>query len=138
MMLLSLELMAVLDIPKDVLDLDAQKPVTAKTDVHGNDVLCQSRRKNAFAKQTAHGNEGLNIGRPKLQVITKLFVSRWLLDNNCHHRDLPFIVIYFLYIEGNASITSSTNDEGDLPGSQIEIEKKNAEKEAQKKVEGLL
>ena len=60
-----------------------------------------------------------------------------MFDNNCHQRDLPFIVIYFLYLEGNASITSSTNDEGDLPGSQIEIEKKNAEKEAQKKVEGL-
>ena len=54
-MFLSLELKAVLDIQKDVLDLDAQKPVTAKTDVHGNDVLCQSRRMNAFAKQTAHG-----------------------------------------------------------------------------------
>ena len=45
--------------------------------------------------------------------------------------------MYFLYIEGNASITSSTNDEGDLPGSLIEIENRNAEKEAQKKVEGL-
>ena len=45
--------------------------------------------------------------------------------------------MYFLYIEGNASITSSTNGEGDLPRSKIEIEKKNAEKEAQKKVEGL-
>ena len=66
-MLLSLELMAVLDIPKDVLDLDAQKHVTAKTDVHGNDVLCQSRRKNVFAKQTAHGNKGLDIGRLRLQ-----------------------------------------------------------------------
>ena len=46
-------------------------------------------------------------------------------------------MIYFLYLEGDASITSSTNDEGALPGSLIEIEKKNAEKEAQKKVEGL-
>ena len=65
-MFLSLELMGVLDIPKDVPDLDAQKPVTAKTDVHGNDVLCHSRLKNAFAKQTAHGNKGLYIGRLKL------------------------------------------------------------------------
>ena len=70
-MLLSLELMAVLDIPKDVLDLDAQKPVTAKTDVHGNDVLCQSRRKNASVKQTARGNKRLNIGRLKQQVSVK-------------------------------------------------------------------
>ena len=70
MMLLSLELKAVLDIPKDVLDLDAQKPVTAKTDVHGNDVLYQSHRMNAFVKQTAHGKNGLNTGRLKLQVIT--------------------------------------------------------------------
>ena len=70
-MLLSLELLAVLDIPKDVLDLDAQKPVTAKTDVHGNDVLCQSRRMNAFVKQTAHGKNGLNTGRLKLQVSTE-------------------------------------------------------------------
>ena len=61
--------MAVQGIPKDVLDLDPQTPVTAKTDVHGNDALCQSRRKNAFAKQTAHGNKGSNIGRLKLQVI---------------------------------------------------------------------
>ena len=65
-MFLSLELMAVPDIPKDVLDLDAQTHVTAKIDVHGNDVLCQSRRRNAFAKQTAHGNEGLNIGLLRL------------------------------------------------------------------------
>ena len=78
-MLLSLELMAVLDIPKDVLDLDAQKPVTAKIDVHGNDALYQIRRKNVFAKQTAHGNKGLNIGRPKLQVITKLSDSLYIL-----------------------------------------------------------
>ena len=47
------------------------------------------------------------------------------------------IVIYFLYLEGNASITSITNDVEDVPGSLIEIEKRNAEKEAQKKVEGL-
>ena len=47
------------------------------------------------------------------------------------------IVIYFLYLEGNATITSGTNDEEDLPGSLIEIEKRNAEKEAQIKVEGL-
>ena len=79
-MFLSLGLMAVPGIPKDVLDLDAQKPVTAKTDVLGSDVLCQSRRKNAFEKQTAHGNEGLNIGRLKLQVITGLFDSLWLID----------------------------------------------------------
>ena len=69
-MSLFLGMMAVLGIPKDVMDLDAQKPVTVKTDVHGNDVLCQSHRKNAFAKQTAHGKNGLNTGRPKLQVIT--------------------------------------------------------------------
>ena len=50
---------------------------------------------------------------------------------------MQVIVIYFLYLEGNASMTSSTNDEEDLPGSLIEIEKKNAEKEAQKKLEGL-
>ena len=68
-MFLSLELMAVPDIPKDVLDLDAQKPVTAKTDVHGNAVLYQSHRMNAFAKQTAHGNKGLNIGRLKVVII---------------------------------------------------------------------
>ena len=79
-MFLSLMLMAVPGIPKDALDLDAQKPVSAKTDVHGSDVLCQSRRENAFAEQTAHGNEGLNIGRLKLQVITKLFDSLWLID----------------------------------------------------------
>ena len=70
-MFLFLGMMAVPDIPKGVLDLDAQTPVTAKTDVHGNDVLCQSRRENAFAKQTARGNKGLSIGRLKLQVITK-------------------------------------------------------------------
>ena len=68
-MFLFLGLMAVPDIPKGVMDLDAQKPVSAKTDAHGNDVLCQSRRKNAFAKQTARGNKGLNIGRLKEQVI---------------------------------------------------------------------
>ena len=34
-------------------------------------------------------------------------------------------------------MTSDTDDEQDLPGSLIELEKKNAEKEAQKKVEGL-
>ena len=73
-------LMAVPGIPKDVLDLDAQTPVTAKTDVLGNDVLCQNRRKNAFAKQTAHGKNGLNIGRLKLQVITKQFDTLWLID----------------------------------------------------------
>ena len=50
---------------------------------------------------------------------------------------LPLIGIYFLYLEGNASITSCTNDEVDFPGSLIELEKRNAEKEAQKKVEGL-
>ena len=66
-MFLFLGMMAVPDIPKDVLDLDAQKPVTAKTDVHGNDVLCQNRRKNDFAKQMAHGNKGLDIGRLRLQ-----------------------------------------------------------------------
>ena len=80
MMFLFLGRMAVLDIPKDVLDLDAQKPVTAKNDVHGNDVLCQSRRMNAFAKQTAHGKNGLNTGRLKLQVITKQFDTLWLID----------------------------------------------------------
>ena len=67
-MFLFLGMMAVPDIPKGVLDLDAQTPVTAKTDVHGNDVLCQSRHKNASVKQTARGNKGLNIGRLKLQV----------------------------------------------------------------------
>ena len=61
--------MAVPGIPKDVLDLDARKPVTAKTDVHGNDALSQSLRMNAFAKQTAHGGKELNIGRLKEQVI---------------------------------------------------------------------
>ena len=79
-MFLSLGLMAVPGTPKDVLDLGAQKPVTAKTDVHGNDVLCQSRRKNAFVKQTARGNEGLNIGRLKLQVPTKQCDTLWLID----------------------------------------------------------
>ena len=79
-MFLFLGLMAVPGTPKDVMDLDAQKPVTVKTDVHGNDVLCQIHRKNAFAKQTAHGNEGLTIGRLKLQVITKLFDSLWLKE----------------------------------------------------------
>ena len=139
-MFLSLGLMAVPNIPKDVLDLDAQKPVTAKIDVHGNDALYQNRRKNAFAKQTAHGNEGLNIGLLKLQVITKPFdfsLAYWYLIYLDHHGDLPLIVIYFLYLEGNASITSITNDVEDVPGSLIEIEKRNAEKEAQKKVEGL-
>ena len=67
-MFLFLGTMAVLDIPKGVMDLDAKKPVTAKTDVHGNDVLCQCRRKNASVKQTARGNKGLNIGRLKQQV----------------------------------------------------------------------
>ena len=66
-MFLSLGLMAVPGLLKDVLDLDARKPVTAKTDVHGKYVLCQSRRKNVFAKQTAHGNKGLDIGRLRLQ-----------------------------------------------------------------------
>ena len=47
------------------------------------------------------------------------------------------IVIFLLYVEGNASMISNTNDVGDLPTSLIEIEKKNAEKEAHKKVEGL-
>ena len=47
------------------------------------------------------------------------------------------IVICFLYVEGNALMISNTNDVGDLPTSLIEIEKKNAEKEAHKKVEGL-
>ena len=47
------------------------------------------------------------------------------------------IVIFFLYVEGNALMISNTNDVGDLPTSLIEIEKKNAEKEAHKKVEGL-
>ena len=47
------------------------------------------------------------------------------------------IVIYLFYLEGNDSITSSTHDVKDLPGSLIEIEKKNAEKEAQEKVQGL-
>ena len=79
-MFLSLMLMAVPGIPKDALDLDAQKPVSAKTDVHGSDVLCQSRRKNAFAEQTAHGNEGLNIGRLKLQVPTKQCDTLWLIN----------------------------------------------------------
>ena len=69
MMFLSLGLMAVPGIPKDVMDLDARKPVTVKTDVHGNDALSQSRRMNAFAKQTARGNKGLNIGRLREQVI---------------------------------------------------------------------
>ena len=64
-------LMAVPGTPKDVVNLDVQKPVTAKTDVHGNDALSQSRRMNAFAKQTAHGNEGLNIGRLKQPVSIK-------------------------------------------------------------------
>ena len=73
-MFLFLRMMAVPGTPKDVMDLDAQKPVTAKTDVHGSDVLCQSRRKNAFAKQTAHGNEGLHIGRLKEQVSTEFFM----------------------------------------------------------------
>ena len=67
-MFLSLGLMAVPGTPKDVLDLGVQKPVTAKTDVHGNDVRCQIHRENAFAKQTAHGKNGLNIGRLKLPV----------------------------------------------------------------------
>ena len=62
-------MMAVPDIPKDVLDLDVQKHVTAKTDVHGNAVLYQSHCLNAFVKQTAHGGEELNIGRLKEQVI---------------------------------------------------------------------
>ena len=79
-MFLFLGMMAVPDIPKDVLDLDAQKPVTAKTDVHGNDVLCHIHRENAFAKQTAHGKNGLNTGRLKLQVITKQFDTLWLID----------------------------------------------------------
>ena len=70
MMFLFLGRMAVPGIPKDAMNLDAQKLVTAKTDVHGNDVLCQGHRKNAFAKQTAHGKNGLNTGRLKLQVIT--------------------------------------------------------------------
>ena len=73
-------MMAVPDIPKGVLDLDAQTPVTAKTDVHGHDVLCLSRRMDAFAKQTAHGKNGLNTGRLKLQVITKQFDTLWLID----------------------------------------------------------
>ena len=68
-MFLFLGMVAVPDIPKGVMDLAAKKPVTAKTDVHGNDVLCQSRRKNVFAKQTAHGNKGLDIGRLRLQEI---------------------------------------------------------------------
>ena len=68
-MFLFLGMMAVPGIPKDVMDVDARKPVTAKTDVHGNDALSQSRRMNAFAKQTARGNKGLNIGRLKEQVI---------------------------------------------------------------------
>ena len=67
-------LMAVPGTPKDVLDLDARKPVTAKTDVHGNDALSQSRRMNAFAKQTAHGKNGLNTGRLKLQVSTEFLM----------------------------------------------------------------
>ena len=61
-------MMAVPDIPKGVMDLDAKKPVTAKTDVHGKDALSQSHRMNAFAKQTARGNKGLSIGRLKQQV----------------------------------------------------------------------
>ncbi len=73
-MFLFLGMMAVPGTPKDVMDLDAQTPVTAKTDVHGYDVLCQSRRKNAFAKQTAHGKNGLNTGRLKLQVSTEFFM----------------------------------------------------------------
>ena len=72
--------MAVPGTPRDVLDLDAQTPVTAKTDVHGNDVLCQSHRMNVFVKQTAHGKNGLNTGRQKLQVITKQFDTLWLID----------------------------------------------------------
>ena len=56
-MFLFLGMMAVPDIPKDVLDLDVQKHVTAKTDVHGNAVLYQSHRMNAFVKQTAHGGK---------------------------------------------------------------------------------
>ena len=68
-MFLFLGMMAVQGIPKDVLDLDVQKHVTAKTDVHGNAVLYQSHRMNAFAKQTAHGGKELNIGRLKEQVI---------------------------------------------------------------------
>ena len=70
-MFLFLGLMAVPGIPKDAMNLDAQKLVTAKTDVHGNDVLCQSRRKNASVKQTARGNKRLNIGRLKQQVSVK-------------------------------------------------------------------
>ena len=75
-MFLFLGLMAVPNIPKDVMGLDARKPVTAKTDVHGNDVLCQSHRTNAFVKQTAHGKNGLNTGQLKLQVqvITEFFI----------------------------------------------------------------
>ena len=75
MMFLFLGLMDVPGILKDVLSWDAQKHVTVKTDVRGNDVLWQSRHKNAFAKQTVHGNEGLNIGRLKLQVFIKQFDS---------------------------------------------------------------
>ena len=74
MMFLFLGRMAVQGIPKDAMDLDAQKHVTAKTDVHGSDVLCQSRRMNAFAKQTAHGKNGLNTGRQKLQVSTEFLM----------------------------------------------------------------
>ena len=62
-------MMAVPDIPKDVLDLDVQKHVIAKTDVHGNAALYQSHCMNACAKQTAHGGKELNIGRLKEQVI---------------------------------------------------------------------
>ena len=72
-----------MDVPgilKDVLSWDAQKHVTVKTDLRGNDVLCQSRRENAFAKQTARGNKGLSIGRLKLQVIAKQFDILWPID----------------------------------------------------------
>ena len=74
-MFLFLGMMAVPDIPKDVLDLDVQKHVTAKTDVHGNAVLYQSHRMNAFAKQTAHGGKESNIGRLKVVIILCLIHS---------------------------------------------------------------
>ena len=47
------------------------------------------------------------------------------------------MVIQFLYLEGNSSITSSATEVGDLPTSLVELEKKNAEKEAKQRVAGL-
>ena len=41
------------------------------------------------------------------------------------------------FLEGNVLISPNTNDDGDLDSAPIDIEKKNAEKEAKKKVEGV-